>query len=214
MSDAAPFGIARAHVIAADGGKEGRDEQIEIIPVGFGSFEAAFDLVDDVRGMPRVAQPEDAPLVGKERGNGRIAPDEMFERVLERGKRIGHEFYFQRKDLRGARARADGVEDIDVDEKIVVGIERDFLPLLPLAVFQGELPVVNIEEFQAVVAVRIGEPIIFPGVRRVIGDTEPRVPILFLKKGDAHCIFSPTFCVIITHWRAQVKRKRRRRQTV
>ena len=166
----------------AETGKEGRDEQIEIIPVGFGSFEAAFDLVDDVRGVSRIGEAEDAPLVGKERGNGRIAPDEMFERVLERGKRIGHEFYFQREDLRGARARADGVEDIDVDEEIVVGIERDFLPLLPLAVFQGELPVVNIEEFQAVVTVRIGKAVVLPGIRRIICDARPSVPILFFKK--------------------------------
>ena len=71
---------------------------------------------------------------------------------------------------------------------------------------EGELPVIDVEQLQPIVAVRIGEPIIFPGVRRVIGDTEPRVPILFLKKGDAHRIFSPTFCVIITHWKAQVKR--------
>ena len=85
--------------------------------------------------MSRIGQAEDAPLVGKECGNGGIASDKMFERVLQRRKGVGDELYFKRKDLRGACARADGVEDIDVDEKIVVGIERDFLPFLSLAVF-------------------------------------------------------------------------------
>ena len=98
------------------------------------------------------------------------------------------------------------MEDIDVDEQIVVGIERDLLPLLADAEEEGKLPVIDVEELQPVMAVCIGEPVIFPGIRRVIGDTEPRVPILFLKKGDAHRIFSPTFCVIITHWKEQVKR--------
>lgn len=196
--DPAAHCIIRLRVILSDFGEKCGNEKIEVSSFVPGRLlKAVLKFMHDGDHVSRIGESDDALRLREELADRLIAGDEVPERVLERRSGVGYEFYFDGNDLRDPGACADGVQDIDVDEHIVVGIEGHFLPLVVFHIQQGDFSVVDIEKFQPVMAVRIVKFIVLPDIDGVICDAKPGIPVIFIKKGECHL---SEFLLILLHY--------------
>lgn len=168
--DAAKQGILLGIKIFSDSGKNGRDQQIEkVIVLKSRLIQASLQFADERRDVSRIGKLDYLRRLREKRADIRIAGNQMPKGIFQTGNGFGNEFEFQCKNQRIDVACAKRMRDVGIDQDVAVGMHGDLFPVFVVRIYQCKLSIIDIQDFQTIVAVRIIEFVISPVICGIIG---------------------------------------------